>query len=98
MQAKQRRMGARRRRDMVSGRRIALTMLLIVSLLVSNISVIVSPAAVWAASDPQAPPAATPEPDLTPSATSEPQNTPDPQPTPQNTAETCPHSRTTSHT
>lgn len=69
IQSKQRGTGTRRRRDAVSGRRIALTMLLIVSLLLSNVTTIVSPAAVWAAGDPPATPAATPEPDPTPEPT-----------------------------
>ena len=81
MQVKQRRTGTRRRRDVVSGRRIALTMLLIVSLLLSNVTTIVSPAAVWAADDSPTTPAATPDPDPTPDPQPTPQNTPAPEPT-----------------
>ena len=58
MQLKQRRAGARRRRATATGRHMALTMLIVVSLVLSNLTAIVSPAAVWSAID--SPPLAQP--------------------------------------
>ena len=58
MQFSQRGTGARRRRDTGTGRHMALTMLIVVSLVLSNLTAIVSPAAVWSAID--SPPLAQP--------------------------------------